>query len=117
MTTPRMFATLLETAGSPAPKPGDLVLIEVPLNCTIHSVDAARIALLRGVATALAAQWRSLRIALRPPARLTPDLLTQAMAGFRSLCPLLDELAKVADPTEPFATACASDDKPEALSR
>ena len=51
---PRMFATLLETPGNPAPKPGDLVAVEVPLNCTIHSADATRLSRLRLVAAALA---------------------------------------------------------------
>jgi len=49
-----MFATLLETPGNPAPNPGDLVAIEVPLNCTIHSADATRLSRLRLVAAALA---------------------------------------------------------------
>jgi len=48
-----MLATLLETTDNPAPKPGDLVVVEVPLNCTIHSADAARLASLRVAAREL----------------------------------------------------------------
>jgi hypothetical protein len=47
-----MFATFI--GRSPA-NPGDLVLVEVPGNCTIHSADAARLSQLRTLATQLRA--------------------------------------------------------------
>jgi len=48
-----MLAKLLVTSGNPAPKPGDLVVVEVPANCTIHSTDAARLTRLRVMAREL----------------------------------------------------------------
>lgn len=54
-----MFATYISNAARPGaasdtPNPGDLVLVDVPLNCTIHSADAARLARLRVIAAELA---------------------------------------------------------------
>lgn len=48
---PRMFATYV---GTKPLQPGELALVEVPLNCTIHDVDATRLARLRIVAAELA---------------------------------------------------------------
>lgn len=53
-----MFATYLGTCigvatDAPSPQPGNLVLVEVPPNCTIHDEDAARLASLRTIASEL----------------------------------------------------------------
>lgn len=50
MNRPRMFATYL---GDKPLVTGELALVEVPDNCTIHSIDAARLARLRSAATEL----------------------------------------------------------------
>lgn len=50
MSVAKMFATMLSEHADV----GDLVLVEVPPNCTIHDEDAARLEALRHAATALA---------------------------------------------------------------
>ncbi|HZJ65168.1 MAG TPA: hypothetical protein VFD36_16770 [Kofleriaceae bacterium] len=92
-----MFATLLETPGNPAPKPGDLVLIEVPLNCTIHSADAARLSRMRTLASEIREQWRGIRTAQRAPGATPAVVAVSVFEAFKHLMPLFDELAEVAD--------------------
>lgn len=55
MTSPaRMFAILADRPIDPPPQIGDLVLVEVPLNCSIVDGDARRLIRLRCIAAELA---------------------------------------------------------------
>ncbi len=57
-----MFATLrrsAQVAGQERPiEVGDLVLVEVPRNCSIHYVDAERLGWVVSLAEAIGAHWR-----------------------------------------------------------
>lgn len=68
---PQMFATLVSCVTSntmretPNAQPGDLVRVQVPPNCTIHDVDAQRLARVRAIAAELGMVYRTAAEKLR----------------------------------------------------
>ena len=85
-----MFATLIRGAITDQPVvDGDLVLVEVPDNCTVHDVDAARLSRLRRSCTAIREWMRHGGSLTRSMG--TPELTMLAMS--------LADIAQDADPS------------------
>ena len=55
----RMFVTLVSKATERPFEPGDLVCVEVPLNCTIHDADAQRLIRIVSLAKEIGEHWRN----------------------------------------------------------
>lgn len=120
----RMFATLLETAGNPTPQPGSLVLVEVPLNCTIHSADAARLSRLRFVAAQLSRcltertnSGRFVGTSLPPTAQSLLGELVDLAAGDAAVNELMDAVGGVSEEQKAANTAKLVRPTMESLSR